>query len=67
MSNRPPYPGAPRWVKAFAVATVVVVVLVVIALLSGHGPGRHAPSGGGGHAPSSGITEARAPAGGVLR
>ena len=33
--------GAPRWVKVFAIVGVVLVVLVVVALLSGHGPGRH--------------------------
>jgi hypothetical protein len=34
-------PGVPRWVKAFAVAGVVVVVLVVVMLLTGHGPSEH--------------------------
>ncbi|MBT2492898.1 hypothetical protein J7E96_31190 [Streptomyces sp. ISL-96] len=37
--------GAPRWVKVFAIITVVVVVLFVILLLTkgpgGHGPSRH--------------------------
>jgi hypothetical protein len=31
----------PRWVKVFAIAGVLVVVLVIVALLGGHGPGRH--------------------------
>ncbi len=31
----------PRWVKIFAVAGGVAVLLIVIMLLSGHGPGRH--------------------------
>jgi hypothetical protein len=31
----------PRWVKVFGIIAVVVVVLVIVALLSGHGPGRH--------------------------
>jgi hypothetical protein len=35
-------PGVPRWVKIFAIATAVLVALVVVLLLSGHGPGRHA-------------------------
>jgi hypothetical protein len=33
--------GAPRWVKVFAVLGVVVVALIVVMLLTGHGPGRH--------------------------
>jgi hypothetical protein len=33
--------GTPRWVKAFAVVGLVLVVLVIVALLGGHGPGRH--------------------------
>ena len=33
--------GTPRWVKVFAIVGVVLVVLVVVALLAGHGPGRH--------------------------
>ena len=37
--------GTPRWVKVFAVVGVVLVVLVIVALLGGHGPGRH----GAGH------------------
>ena len=45
MANRPPYPGTPRWVKAFGIIAIVVVLLFVIMLLTGHGPGRHAPSG----------------------
>ena len=41
-------PGAPRWVKVFAIVAVAVVVLILaVALLSGgeHGPGRHLPGG----------------------
>jgi hypothetical protein len=35
-------PGAPRWVKVFAiVAVVLVVLLVVLLLVGGHGPSRH--------------------------
>jgi hypothetical protein len=33
--------GTPRWVKVFAIAGGVILVLVVVALLAGHGPGRH--------------------------
>lgn len=43
MVGPPPYPGAPRWVKAFVAAGVVLGLLVVIALFTGHGPGRHLP------------------------
>lgn len=35
-------PGAPRWVQIFAIAAAILVALVVVLLLSGHGPGRHA-------------------------
>ena len=45
MGNRPPYPGAPRWVKVSGIIFIVVVLLVVVMLLTGHGPGRHTPSG----------------------
>jgi hypothetical protein len=61
MANRPPYPGTPRWVKAFGIVAIVLVVLVAIMLLSGHGPGRHTSSGdAGGQVPSSSFTEAHA-------
>ncbi len=33
--------GTPRWVKVFAVIGVVLAVLIVVMLLTGHGPGRH--------------------------
>jgi hypothetical protein len=39
-----PHSGTPRWVKAFAVAGIVAVVLVIVMLFTGHGPGRH-PTG----------------------
>ena len=41
MANRPPYPGTPRWIKVFGIIAIVVVLLVVFMLLTGHGPGRH--------------------------
>jgi ABC-type transporter Mla subunit MlaD len=57
MSTPPPYPettdegsagpttGTPRWVKVFGIIALVVVVLFVILLITGHsgehGPGRH--------------------------
>jgi hypothetical protein len=31
----------PRWVKVFAIAGAAILALVVVALLAGHGPGRH--------------------------
>ena len=36
-------PETPRWVKAFAVLTLLVAALFVILMLAGghHGPGRH--------------------------
>ena len=31
----------PRWVRVFAVVAAVVLILVGVMLLSGHGPGQH--------------------------
>ena len=45
MGNRPSYPGAPRWVKVSGIVVSVLVLVVVIMLHTGHGPGRHTPSG----------------------
>jgi hypothetical protein len=45
-----PPSGMPPWVKAVAVVAAVVVLLLVIArvtgLAAGHGPGRHSSLGG---------------------
>ncbi len=61
MANRPPYPGAPRWVKVFGII-IVLVLLFVIMLLTGHDPGRHTPSGhAGGQVPPSSVMEEHAP------
>ena len=51
MTDRPTYPGTPRWVKVSGVVTLVVVVLIVIVMVAtggNHGPGRHMPSGDAG-------------------
>ena len=69
MANRPPYsgtdddsgvgpaadkpPSTPRWVKVFGIVGVVLVLLLVLMLLTGHGPGRHM----GGHAQPSAVAE----------
>ena len=61
MADPPPYPGAPRWVKASAIILIVVVLLFGGLKLFGvggeHGPGRHAPSGesGGRTLPAGGL------------
>jgi hypothetical protein len=50
----------PRWVKVFGlIAVVLLVLLLVIALLTGgHGPGRHAFSGhAGGDTPQSSVAK----------
>ncbi len=39
----------PRWVKVFAIIGVVLVLLIIVMLLTGHGPGRHMHGGLGGH------------------
>jgi hypothetical protein len=50
-------PGTPRWVKVFGIIALVAVLLVVIMLLTGgHGPGRHTSGGLGGHTPPSSVT-----------
>ncbi len=47
-ADQPSPPGAPRWVKiAGIIALVVVLAVVVMLLIGGHGPGRHL---GGDHA-----------------
>jgi hypothetical protein len=39
----PPY-STPRWVKVFGIATLILILLIGIMLLTGnHGPGRHTP------------------------
>jgi uncharacterized cupredoxin-like copper-binding protein len=42
--SRPPIP---RWVKVFGVVALVLAVFAAIALLTGHGPGRHMGGHGG--------------------
>ena len=46
-------PGAPRWVKVFGIVAILVVLLIAIMLLTGHGPGRHSGDAGSQVAPSS--------------
>ena len=36
--------GTPRWVKVSGVIALVIVVLLVVLLLSGHGPAQHLPA-----------------------
>lgn len=49
MTDPPPYPGAPRWVKAVGLLAVVLLLLLVLKMVTGiggnHGPGRHMASG----------------------
>lgn len=54
--GRSPGSGAntPRWVKVSAIIGGVLVLLIAIALFTGHGPGRHIA---GGRAPFSGVME----------
>ena len=50
-------PSTPRWVKVFGIIALVVVLLVAIMLISGHGPGRHMHGAGlGGYTPPSSVT-----------
>lgn len=43
MSDRPVYPGTPRWVKMTGIVAGALVLLVVILILAGGGPGRQGP------------------------
>jgi hypothetical protein len=45
----------PRWVKVFGVIGVVVVLLIVVMLLTGHGPGQHMHSGLRADTPAAGL------------
>lgn len=66
MASRPPYPGTPRWVKAFGIIVIVVVLLAVVGVLIGgeHSPGRHTPSGEAGvRVPLTSVMEDHAPPG----
>ena len=46
-SSAASYPGTPRWVKVSGIVALVLVLVVVIGLVTGHaGPGRHLPSSG---------------------
>ncbi len=33
--------GTPRWVKVFGIIALVVVLVFVVMMLTGHGPSRH--------------------------
>ena len=48
-----PDPGVPRWVKVFGVVGLVLVVVVVVMLFSGHGPSQHASGAGHAAAPAT--------------
>lgn len=39
--SRAERPGVPRWVRVLALIGVALVVLLVVMLLSGHGPAQH--------------------------
>jgi hypothetical protein len=46
-------PRMPRWVKVFGIAFLVLVLLFVVMMASGHGPGRHMPGMAGQASPVS--------------
>lgn len=55
MADPLPYPGAPRWVKVFGIAVVVVAMLVVVLIHVGGGHNIPSVGGHGDHAaPESG-------------
>ena len=62
MGNRPSYPGTPRWVKVSGIIAIVLVLVVVILLFTGHGPGRHTSSAeNGSQVARSGVVDEHAP------
>lgn len=44
MSNPPPHPGMPRWVKAFCIVAFVLLLLFLIQHLREGGFRRHGPA-----------------------
>lgn len=60
--DAPDHPGMPGWVKGFAVAGVILVALIVVMLLTGHGPGRHMDGLGAPGTPMRSASIAGAPA-----
>jgi len=54
-------PSTPRWVKAFGVAAIVLVLLFLILHFTGNSPGGHTPSGPDGNTPSSSVSQDRTP------
>ncbi len=53
MVAQPPYPGPPRWVKAFGIVVIILVALFAVLHVTGRGladhghfGGRNAPEGG---------------------
>lgn len=48
VTELPPYPGTPRWVKLSAMVVGAFIVLALALMVTGiggrHGPGRHLPS-----------------------
>jgi hypothetical protein len=48
-SNTEAAGGTPRWVKGFAIVGVALVLMIIVMLLTGHGPGRHLHTGLGVH------------------
>ena len=47
MVDRRPYPGTPRWMKVSGIILFVLVVLIAVLHLSGHGMGHHMVHSGG--------------------
>ena len=52
MADRPPYPGAPRWVKVSGIAIGIVALLLVILIHIGGGHNLQSAAGIGHHTAS---------------
>jgi hypothetical protein len=59
-----PTTGAPRWVKILGIVGALLVLLIIVMLLAGHGPGRHMPGGLGGPVGPAGLDVGEATLGG---
>lgn len=57
MTDLPPYPGTPRWVKVFGIITLIAVMLFVLVHLTGGGLAHLIDHGMGGHSPPPSVTK----------
>jgi hypothetical protein len=54
MADQPPYPGAPNWLKVFAIAICGVALLLAVLIHADGGLRHHMPSGSFDHSAAQG-------------